>query len=195
MASFKQTENLVFEVGPILGSLAIDANPGKKSWEITLQEDLTEFVQFVEQKNCLVLSSELGFPPPGDRRELYELLLQMNYQWEATGGNRMAINGPDGAVVQAFEIGADGLGATRLSEMIMSFSDAAKAWLAHEGYDRNFGARPLRRTVQRYVENTISKRMLAGDYQDGDTVVVDADTEGLVFTREASQQLEAATAV
>jgi hypothetical protein len=128
MASFKQTENLVFEVGPILGSLAIDANPGKKSWEITLQEDLTVFVQFVEQKNCLVLSSELGFPPPGDRRELYELLLQMNYQWEATGGNRMAINGPDGAVVQAFEIGADGLGATRLSEMIMSFSDAAKAW-------------------------------------------------------------------
>mgnify|MGYP003346204363 FL=1 len=87
--------------------------------------------------------------------------------------------------------------ADRLVEhkLAIRVTDAAKAWLAHEGYDRNFGARPLRRTVQRYVENTISKRMLAGDYQDGDTVVVDADTEGLVFTREASQQLEAATAV
>ena len=65
-------------------------------------------------------------------------------------------------------------------------TEAAKAWLAHEGYDRNFGARPLRRTVQRFVENPISKELLAGRYQQGDTVLVDTTAEGLAFSREAA---------
>ncbi len=63
-------------------------------------------------------------------------------------------------------------------------TEEAKAWLAREGYDRNFGARPLRRTVQRFVENPISKELLAGRYQAGDTVLVDAGPEGLLFERE-----------
>ena len=66
-------------------------------------------------------------------------------------------------------------------------TEAAKAWLAHEGYDRNFGARPLRRTVQRFVENPISKELLAGRYQPGDTVLVDTKEDGLAFSREAAE--------
>ena len=66
--------------------------------------------------------------------------------------------------------------------------EAAKAWLAREGYDRNFGARPLRRTVQRFVENPISKELLAGRYEPGDTVVVDAGEEGLTFRREPARE-------
>jgi ATP-dependent Clp protease ATP-binding subunit ClpA len=49
----------------------------------------------------------------------------------------------------------------------------ARDWLAQEGYDAQFGARPLRRTLQRYVENPLSKRILAGDFHDGDTVLVE----------------------
>jgi len=64
---------------------------------------------------------------------------------------------------------------------------AAKAWLAHEGYDRTFGARPLRRTVQRYIENAVSKQMLASEYTDGDTVLVDVDGAALTFTREHAE--------
>ena len=47
--------------------------------------------------------------------------------------------------------------------------------------------RPLRRTVQRYVENPISKELLAGRYQEGDTVLVDTTAEGLTFSREAAE--------
>ena len=69
----------------------------------------------------------------------------------------------------------------------IKLTDAAKAWLAQEGYDRTFGARPLRRTVQRHIENAVSKKMLAGEYQDGDTVLVDGGAGGLTFAKEHTE--------
>ena len=128
MATFEQIEILMTEVGPVLDPLSIDAIAEENSWVISLREDLGMLVQFDEPKNCLVLATEVGSPPAGDRTALYEILLQVNYHWETTGGNRMAISGPSGEGVQVFEIGADGLDATRLSGIIASFADAALAW-------------------------------------------------------------------
>jgi len=78
--------------------------------------------------------------------------------------------------------------AARLGEhgLKIELTEAARDWLAHEGYDPQFGARPVRRTLERYVENVLAKRLLAGEFQDGDTVEVDVadDAEGkpeLVF--------------
>ena len=53
-------------------------------------------------------------------------------------------------------------------------SDAAKAYLAREGYSPDFGARPLRRLIQREVENRLAKMVLAGELRPGQTAVVDA---------------------
>jgi hypothetical protein len=124
----EQIEILMSEVGPVLAPLAIDAIVAEQSWGISMEDNLTVIVQFDENKNCLVLTSELGLPPAGDRTALYELLLQVNYHWDTTGGNRMALNGPDGEVVQMFEISTDGLDAIRLSAILYSFADASKAW-------------------------------------------------------------------
>jgi ATP-dependent Clp protease ATP-binding subunit ClpA len=60
--------------------------------------------------------------------------------------------------------------------------------LGEAGYDPNYGARPLRRLLQRRVENELSKRLLRGEYATGDHVVVDYDAEQegeskLVFTK------------
>ncbi len=65
----------------------------------------------------------------------------------------------------------------RLQDQAMHIvlSDAARGWLADKGYDRMFGARPLRRFVQRYVENPLSGRLLSGEFSAGDTVYVDVD--------------------
>ena len=83
----------------------------------------------------------------------------------------------------------------RLQERHISFSltHAASEWLAKEGYDPTFGARPLRRAIQRRVENPLSKGILAGDYADGDHVEVDIDstTDQLVFRK---QEVEVAAA-
>ena len=73
---------------------------------------------------------------------------------------------------------------SRLSEhgIAIELSDAARDWLAEQGYDRQFGARPLRRTLQREVETPLSKKLLTGDLQRGATVRVDAEAEeGITF--------------
>jgi len=81
---------------------------------------------------------------------------------------------------------------SRLAEQGLSIelTVAAQEWLANEGYDPQFGARPLRRTLQRRVENPLALRLLQGEFASGDVVVVDAGEEGLVFTRKGSVALE-----
>ncbi len=73
----------------------------------------------------------------------------------------------------------------RLAERSISIevTEAAKDWLEDEGFDPVYGARPLRRAVERHVENVIAKRILAGECGDGDVIVVDAADGGLAFAR------------
>ena len=58
----------------------------------------------------------------------------------------------------------------------------ARTWLMRVGYDPVFGARPLRRAIERYVENPLSARILAGEVHDGDHVQVGAGPDALTFT-------------
>jgi ATP-dependent Clp protease ATP-binding subunit ClpC len=75
--------------------------------------------------------------------------------------------------------------ARRLTEhgVTISLTTAAKEWLAKEGFDPVYGARPLRRAVQRYVENQLSRLILGGQFKSGDHVLVDAADEGLTFNK------------
>jgi len=59
----------------------------------------------------------------------------------------------------------------------LELTDAAKAWLARKGYDPMLGARPLRRAIQRHVEDALSERILYKEFHAGEIVVVDADEE------------------
>ena len=63
----------------------------------------------------------------------------------------------------------------------VTLTDAAKNLLVEEGYDPLYGARPLKRTIQRRVLDPLALRVLEGDFSEGDTVVVDAGKGGLTF--------------
>ena len=72
----------------------------------------------------------------------------------------------------------------RLSErnITIELTDEAKAWLLKEGYDPAFGARPLRRAIQRNVENPLSNRILSGEVKDGAHIKVTVGDTGLNFS-------------
>jgi ATP-dependent Clp protease ATP-binding subunit ClpC len=72
----------------------------------------------------------------------------------------------------------------RLNEhnITVELTDTARTWLAKEGYDPNFGARPLRRAIQRHVESPLSVELLGGKFKDGATVVVDVKDNKITFT-------------
>ena len=64
----------------------------------------------------------------------------------------------------------------------LELTDAAKSWLAKVGFDPIYGARPLRRAVERYVENPLATRILRGEFKEGDTVLVDLAGDDLTFS-------------
>ncbi len=80
--------------------------------------------------------------------------------------------------------------ARRLAEqdLEIELTAAAKALIVREGTDPAYGARPLRRTIQRLVENPLARALVAGEFKPGDRIVVDADVVGgtLVFRTEAA---------
>ena len=82
----------------------------------------------------------------------------------------------------------------RLSEhgLNVQLTDAARNWLAEVGYDPDFGARPLRRALQKHVESPLSVSVLSGEFSDGDTILVDVDLDKnqLVF-RSIRQEIPA----
>ena len=64
----------------------------------------------------------------------------------------------------------------------VELTEGAKLWLAKEGYDPVYGARPLRRAIERYVENPLSTKLLKGEFSQGDKIIVDLGDEGLTFS-------------
>ncbi len=82
----------------------------------------------------------------------------------------------------------------QLSEygLTVQLTDASRQWLAREGFDPAFGARPLRRALQKYIESPLSVQMLRGEFKTGDTVTADfVKGEGIVFRREAPSPVPA----
>ena len=68
----------------------------------------------------------------------------------------------------------------------LEITDAAKDWLGEVGYDPTFGARPLKRAIQRNLENRLAEDLLAGRYVASDTILVDRSADGaLVFKKRA----------
>jgi ATP-dependent Clp protease ATP-binding subunit ClpB len=65
----------------------------------------------------------------------------------------------------------------------LEMTDAAKETLADAGWDPAYGARPLKRAIQRLVENPLALRLLEGDFADGDTIRVDAQNGDIVFAK------------
>jgi ATP-dependent Clp protease ATP-binding subunit ClpB len=65
----------------------------------------------------------------------------------------------------------------------LEISPAAREWLANAGYDPEFGARPLKRVIQREVQDPLALKILSGDFREGDTIKIDVSGSGLGFSK------------
>ena len=65
--------------------------------------------------------------------------------------------------------------------VVVQLTDEAAEWLAKEGYDPGYGARPIKRLIQRTLLNDLSKRLLSGDVSKDKPIVIDAGSEGLIY--------------
>jgi ATP-dependent Clp protease ATP-binding subunit ClpB len=69
----------------------------------------------------------------------------------------------------------------------VELTDAAKSFIVSEGYDPMYGARPLKRTIQRRVLDPLAMRVLEGEFHEGDRVVVDVGDNELTFDKARSK--------
>jgi ATP-dependent Clp protease ATP-binding subunit ClpB len=77
----------------------------------------------------------------------------------------------------------------RLEErkIFVALTDTAKEWLVREGYDPAYGARPLKRAIQRHILDPLAMRVLEAEFREGDLVQVDAGPAGLLFAKKQSE--------
>jgi ATP-dependent Clp protease ATP-binding subunit ClpC len=72
--------------------------------------------------------------------------------------------------------------------IMLELDDKAKSWILKEGFEPAFGARPLRRAIQRFVENPISNKVLSGEFKDGDRIFITAGDTGLAFSTNTTKK-------
>ena len=75
--------------------------------------------------------------------------------------------------------------------LTMELTDGAKQWLAEKGYDKTYGARPLKRAIQKYLEDMLSDEMLKGRFKSGGHILVSLQGDELVFTEKSAGALNA----
>ncbi len=77
-------------------------------------------------------------------------------------------------------------------KITLELDDTARAWLAEKGYDPTYGARPLKRVIQRFVQDPLADRILGGEIADGSTVKITAGTDKLLFLPRGGETAKAA---
>lgn len=75
-------------------------------------------------------------------------------------------------------------------KIVLEPTEAAEEWMSVNAYDPLYGARPLKRLIQREIENPLSLCMLQGEFKDGDTIIIDAEDEELVFRKAEKPESE-----
>src|SRR5207248_10786359 len=76
-------------------------------------------------------------------------------------------------------------------KVTLELSDNAKALIAKEGFDPVYGARPIKRTIQKLVLDPLAQKVVSGEFKEGDTVFVDAENGKIVFWSEQYAQEKA----
>ncbi len=75
-------------------------------------------------------------------------------------------------------------------KITLDLSPEARDWLAAKGYDPAYGARPLKRVIQKSLQDPLARMLLAGTIKDGDTVAVTAEETGLIIGNEVLGSVE-----
>ena len=68
-------------------------------------------------------------------------------------------------------------------QIILELTDAARKWIGEQGYDPSYGARPLKRVIQKNVQDELARKILAGDIEDGQSLKVDVKNNKVTFSR------------
>jgi hypothetical protein len=127
MASTEQLNALMAETGAIL-ELAQVLGFDEGGWALEVDADTLVFVDHETDQDRIVLSGEVAPVRPAAKASVHDLLLQYNNQWKTTGGVRMALDGPNGSVIQICDLSTAQLDAHAFAGTVRTFVDVLQGW-------------------------------------------------------------------
>jgi len=123
-----RAHDLMAAVGPALDLLVVNEYEAEGVWHIAVDEWNIVFAELDKARGILVLTADIGSPPPGDRARLYELMLHYNNCWELTYGMRLSIDAPGGGVCLLADLALAGLDDAAFQARLKNFADKAAGW-------------------------------------------------------------------
>ena len=116
---------LLAELGPLIEAAEIHAH-GDDTWLVYLDEDFALLVERDDERQVLVLTTELGLAQPGHELQVYRQLLQVACRWREVGGTRMGLEPEDDTIVQLTQAPLAGLGLQGLRGLVERFVSQAR---------------------------------------------------------------------
>src|SRR5207248_418060 len=126
--------------------------------------------------------------------DVMHLLLQILEDGKITDSLGRKIDFRNTIIIMTSNVGAEILRRVKAKEVHIELEQSAKEFLIEKGYDPQYGARPMRRAVERYLEDPFAEELLRGNVKGGDVVHVGVNNGKLVFTAAAPAGSEAASA-
>jgi hypothetical protein len=128
MTDSERVRSLLTDIGPAMDLAGVSEMADGGPWALGDQDGTVIHVEHMAEDDRLWLSADVGTPRAEDRLRLYELILLYNAQWQQTGGVRIALDSPDGRIVQAYDVAASGLDVTRLRTLLGNFRRTLDGW-------------------------------------------------------------------
>lgn len=129
MTPLEHVQQVFAELGPNAEEVATVAQePDGKSWVIELEDETIVNVELEPEQQRLAFTVGLPKPPADRRTETYEALLTYNLLWQGSVPLRIAMDEPDGEILQVAEISAAGLDVAALKQALSSVVEAARLW-------------------------------------------------------------------
>ena len=143
MTTIEQIEHLVKELGPAMPDIDAIVQTEDPSWAIQFSDETIIILEPADDPSRIVISTELGAAAEAQQRTVYETMLCYNLMWRDSGGVKIGLAGPQGALIISTDVCIESLTLQELKQEIQRFLTIARSWAQYVGKADASEAPPL----------------------------------------------------
>ena len=143
MTTIEQIAELVKQLGPAMPAIDAIVQTEDPSWAIQFGDESIILLEPAEEPARIVISTELGSAAEAQQRTIYETMLCYNLMWRDSGGIKIGLAGPQGALIISTDVCIEGLTLQQLQQEIEGFLKIARSWTQYVGKAESGEAAPL----------------------------------------------------
>jgi hypothetical protein len=128
MTTIEQIAQLVKELGPAMSEIDAIVQTEEPSWAVQFSDETIIIIEPADDPSRMVISAELGAAAEAQQRSVYETLLCYNLMWRDSGGVKVGLAGPQGALIISLDLCLEGLTMMGMQQEIERFLKITRSW-------------------------------------------------------------------